>query len=101
MSAGDPACQYALAPFQVCVTFADNRRPAGAEKYPMHAYISTILREMRAYFTLHFDFKAQLDITTRLTTSNTPILFRNFTQQDFYMILGNSERFQVVDDGLI
>ena len=44
---------------------------------------------------LHFDFKAKLNITGSLTTSDAPVFCRNFAQHDFYIIRGNTVLRQV------
>lgn len=50
---------------------------------------------------LHINFETKFDIASRLSTSDSPVFFLNFTQKDFHMVWRNAERFQVGDNGSV
>ena len=56
---------------------------------------------VRVHFSLHLDLESNIAVTRRVPTSNTPILFGTFPEQYFYLVVGNTKRFQISNDGFI
>lgn len=48
--------------------------------------------------SLNINLEAQINITACLPSTNAPVFFRDFPQQNFYMILGDAERLKIGHD---
>ena len=56
---------------------------------------------VRVHFSLHLDLETNIDVTRRVPTSNTPILFGTLSGQYFYLVVRNTKRFQISNNRFI
>ena len=50
---------------------------------------------------LYIDFKTEFNVASCLAPAKAPILSRDFSEQDLYMITGNAKALQVLYDGSV